>query len=164
MRARGWDPTVARRIAEDRVQSERDLVQRLVAEPQYRDRVRDVVSARYLALELVDVLSEAVNARGLDLAELIDDIGAARRFTDSMPSGDAWISLLSAAHRNPQSRWQPNDIFDFDALSVAIPYCDVVVTDRHACRLANSARLPSRLGTKVIATLDELVAALDDLL
>ena len=164
MRARGWNPTVARQIAEERAKSERELAQRLVAEPEYRDRVRDVVSARYLAFELVDVLKEAVDARGLELAELVGDIDAARRFTDSMPSGDAWISLLAAAHRNPQSRWQPNDIFDFDALSVAIPYCDVVVTDRHACRLANAARLPSRLGTKVIATLDELVPVLDGLL
>lgn len=164
MRARGWDPTVARQIAEDRAQSERELAQRLIAEPEYRDRVRDVVSARYMALELIDVLTEAVNAHGLDLAEIVDDIDTARRLTDSMPSGDAWISLLTAVHRNPQSRWRPNDIFDFDALSVAIPYCDVVVTDRHACRLANSARLPSRLGTKVIPTLDQLVPALDGML
>jgi hypothetical protein len=164
MRARGWDPTVARRIAEDRAQSERELVHRLVAEPEYRGRLRDVVSARYLALELVDVLKEAVEARGLDLAELIDDIDEARQLTDSTPSGDAWISMLTAAHRNPESPWRPNDIFDFDALSVAIPYCDVVVTDRHACSLANAARLPNRLGTKVIATLDELVPALESLL
>jgi hypothetical protein len=164
MRARGWDPTVAGQIAEDRAQSERELVQRLITEPEYRGRLRDLVSARYLALELVDVLKEAVEARSLELAELIDDIDEARRLTDSMPSGDAWISLLTAAHRNPRSHWRPNDIFDFDALSVAIPYCDVVVTDRHACSLANAARLPSRLGTKVIATLDELIVALDDLL
>ncbi|HTZ64712.1 MAG TPA: hypothetical protein VMB51_11465 [Solirubrobacteraceae bacterium] len=164
MCARGWDPTVARGMAEDRARSERELLQRLVAEPEYRDRLRDVVSARYLALELVDVLKEAVVARGLDLAELIDDIDGARRLTDSMPSGDAWISLLTAAHRNPEGQWRPNDIFDFDALSVAIPYCDVVVTDRHACSLANAARLPNRLGTKVIATLDELVPTLNRLL
>jgi hypothetical protein len=47
---------------------------------------------------------------------------------------------------------------------VAIPYCDVVVTDRHACSLANAARLPQRLGTKVIPTLDQLVPALDGML
>jgi hypothetical protein len=161
MRARGWDPTVARRTAEDRTQSERELAQRLIAKPEYRDRIRDVVSGRYLAFELLDVFKGAVEAHGLDLAEFADDVDAARQLTDSMPSGDAWISLLTAAHRNPQGRWQRNDIFDFDALSVAIPYCDVVVTDRHACSLANAARLPARLGTTVIATLDEMVMALE---
>lgn len=165
LRARGWDRSVARRIAEDRARGERELAARLDAEPRYRrDLLRDAVSARYLAIDLLDGLKEALHAHGLGLAELVDDIDTARRFTDSMPSGDAWVSLLTAAHRNPQSRWQPNDIFDFDALSVAIPYCDVVVTDRHACRLANAARLPARLGTTVIATLDELVPILNDLL
>ncbi len=166
MRARGWDPTVARQIAEDRAQGERELAQRLVANPEYRDRVRDVVAGRYLAFELVNAFQEACNAHrrvGL-VAELTENIDRARRLTDSMPSADAWISLLTAAHRNPQSRWEPNDIFDFDALSVAIPYCDVVVTDRHACSLANAARLPQRLGTKVIPTLDQLVPALDGML
>ncbi|MFZ1153994.1 MAG: hypothetical protein WAN93_03725 [Solirubrobacteraceae bacterium] len=166
MRARGWDPTVARQIAEDRAQGERELAQRLVAHPEYRDRVSDVVAGRFLAFELVNAFQEACHAhRRVDLvAELTEDIDRARRLTDSMPSADAWISLLTAAHRNPQSRWEPNDIFDFDALSVAIPYCDVVVTDRHACSLANAARLPQRLGTKVIPTLDQLVPALDGML
>lgn len=166
MRGRGWDPTVARRIAEDRAQSERELAQRLVTEPQYRDRARDLVSARYLAFELVNAFKEAVVAHGRSdlVATLTEDVDTARRLTDSMPSADAWISLLTTAHRNPQSRWEPNDIFDFDALSVAIPYCDVVVTDRHACSLANAARLPQRLGTKVIPTLDQLPSVLAGML
>jgi hypothetical protein len=37
----------------------------------------------------VDVFKEAVDAHGLDLAALIDDIDTTRRLTDSMPSGDA---------------------------------------------------------------------------
>jgi hypothetical protein len=164
MRARGWDPSVARRIAEDRARNERDLVPVLDANPEYRrNRLRDVVSARYLAFELVDGLVEAVRAYGLDLADLMDDPAAARRFADSMPSGDAWVSLITATHRNPQSRWQANDILDFDALSVAIPYCNVVVTDGHACRIANAARLPQRLDTTVIAALDDLLPVLGDL-
>jgi hypothetical protein len=166
MRSRGWDPSVARRIAEDRARSEQELATQLDAKPQLRrEQLRDAVSSRYLAIELIDVLVEALHAQGLTLDELVtDDIDTARRFTDSMPSGDTWISLLTAAHRNPEARWWPNDIFDFDALSVAIPYCDVVVTDRHACTLANAARLPARLGTTIIATLDELVPVLNDLL
>jgi len=160
----GWDPTVAGRIAEDRARSEREQAARFDAEPRYRrGRLRDVVSARYLGLELLPRLEEALRARGLGLPGLFADRDQARRFTDSMPSGDAWISLVTAAHRNPRSRWQSNDIFDFDALSVAIPYCDLVVTDRHACRLANTTRLPKRMGTRVFATLDELVRELRDL-
>ena len=129
-----------------------------------RDRVRDVVSARFVALELADGLLEVVTALGLDLEGLVEDTDAARQFADSMPSGDAWISLLTAAHRNPRSRWEPNDILDFDALSVAIPYCDVVATDRHARSLAEAAGLPGRLASKVVATPEALVVALEPLL
>ncbi len=115
-------------------------------------------------LELINALKETGEAHGRDLVpEFHQDPHSTSAFRLES-SADTWISLLTAAHRNPQSQWRPNDIFDFDALSVAIPYCDVVVTDRHACRLANAARLPDRLGTKVIATLDGLVAALADLL
>jgi hypothetical protein len=75
-----------------------------------------------------------------------------------MPSGDVSETLITAAHRNPQKQWTANDIFDIDALSVAVPYCQVVVTERHAGRTLPVAGLPARLGTDVLATLDDLAA------
>jgi hypothetical protein len=169
MRARGWDPTVARRIAEDRAAVERELVTMLNAEPMYRrNQLRDIVSARFLWRDASDGLLEELTTHGVSTTrfakQLERDIAVARSFTDSMPSGDAWISLVTAAHRNAYNPWKPNDIFDFDALSVAIPYCDIVLTDQHACALAHQARLPERLGATVIDSPDDLVDALDDLL
>jgi hypothetical protein len=87
----------------------------------------------------------------------------AGRFIDVMPSADVWTSLLAGRHRNPQSRWLANDIFDIDAMCVAVPYCDVVVADADAAHAVNSARLPSRLGTTVISRLEDLVEVLADL-
>ena len=77
-----------------------------------------------------------------------------------MPSSDVCVSLTTAAHRNPQTRWTRNRIFDNDALSVAVPYCDFVVTDREATHALHAEGVPARLGTCVVATLDELVAAM----
>jgi hypothetical protein len=163
LKASGWDPTVARRIAEERVRQEREQAARLAQEPQWRrGRLRDVVAARYLALEVQAMLDEALSARSLSFTDVMPDAEAARRFTDSMPSADVRISLLTAAHRNPQTRWEPNDIFDIDALSVAVPYCDIVVTERHAHHVIHTAGLPALLGTRVLANLDELVAELGD--
>jgi hypothetical protein len=165
LRERGWDPTGSRAVAEDRAASERELVQQLDDKPGLRrGRLRDAVAARYLANEVLPLLLEALQLHGIALTDIAVDRDAGRRFVDAMPSADAWISLLTARHRNSQLRWEPNDMFDLDAMSVAIPYCDVVVTDRHACRVANVAGLPERLGATVIATLDELVATLGDLL
>jgi hypothetical protein len=113
-----------------------------------------------LALEVQAMLDEALRARELSFTDVMPDAGAARRFTDSMPSADVRISLLTAAHRNPETQWEPNDIFDVDALSVAVPYCDIVVTERHAHHVIHTAGLPTRLGTRVLASLDELVVEL----
>jgi hypothetical protein len=65
---------------------------------------------------------------------------------------------VTAAHRNAQTSWTSNDIFDLDALSIAVPCCDAVVTERHARHMLSAAGLPRRLGTEALATLDELVA------
>jgi hypothetical protein len=99
----------------------------------------------------------------LSLEELVAN-DEARRFTDAMPSADVWVSLIAARHRNPQSRWESNDMFDIDAMCVAVPYCDVVVTDKATCHAVHAAGLPGRLGTIVIPRLDELGGALSALL
>lgn len=52
LRGDGWDPTVARRIAEERATAERELAALLDAEPHLRwGKVRDAVSGRYLSFE-----------------------------------------------------------------------------------------------------------------
>lgn len=157
LRAAGWDPTTARRLANQRASQEREQADRLAAEPRWRrGRLRDVVSARYVALEINELLADALTARGLNLEDVLTDLDVARRFVDSMPSGDVCVSLLTAAHRNPQTGWRANDIFDIDALSVAVPYCDVVVTERHAAHVLTVSAVSGRARTTVLATLAEL--------
>jgi hypothetical protein len=99
------------------------------------------------------MLAQALAARNLELEEVFPDPKYARRFVDSMPSADVCVSLITAAHRNPQTRWTGNDMFDIDALGVAVPYCDVVVTERHARHALEIAGAPARSGTAVMATL-----------
>jgi len=161
LRALGWDPTTARRGANQRAAQEREQADRLAAEPRWRrGRLRDVVSARYIALEINEMLAQALAARNLELEEVFPDPKYARRFVDSMPSADVCVSLITAAHRNPQTRWTGNDMFDIDALSVAVPYCDIVVTERHARHALEVAGAPDRAGTAVMATLEGLAAAI----
>lgn len=155
----GWDPTYASRIAEQRAQNERDQAQRLDASPHWRrGRLRDIVSARYLITDAEIALNEVLAEHKIRLADIASTPEVARSFTDSMPGGDAWISLVTAAHRNSQTKWTSNDIFDFDALAVAVPYCDAVVTDRHARHLLSAEGVSKRLEIEIFATLDELAA------
>jgi hypothetical protein len=163
LREQGWNPVKAVEVTERRARQEREQAARLAEDPRWRrGRLRDVVAARYLALEIQPALDEETSERGIDFVALCPDPERVRRFTDSMPSADVWITLLTARHRNPQTRWTANDIYDADALSVAVPYCDFVVTERHAAHLLHAAGLPARVNTNVVATLDELVAALTE--
>jgi hypothetical protein len=157
LRAIGWDPTTARQGANQRATQEREQAGRLAAEPRWRrGRLRDIVSARYIALEINEMLADALAARHLDLEDVLTDPDSARRFVDSMPSADVCVSLMTAAHRNPETNWTGNDMFDIDALSVAVPYCDVVVTERHARHVLTVSGAPGRARTAVMATLAEL--------
>jgi hypothetical protein len=150
---------VARTVAEERAEQERQLSAQLDAAPQWRrGRLRDVASGRYLAREVLDLLTEAFMARHLTVEDILIDKASARRFVDIMPSADVHVALTYAAHRNRDKSWVSNDIFDIDALSISVPYCDVVVTERHACHVLHTAGVPARVGTEVFATLGELVS------
>ncbi|MGW6210915.1 hypothetical protein [Streptomyces sp. NPDC055109] len=157
LEARGWDPTAARTIAEERAELERQLAVQLDQQPQYWNRLRDVVQARYLSLEVIDILNQALFDRGRDLADVITDKESGRSFTESMPSAYVHISLVDAAHRNRDKPWASNDIFDVDGLSIAVPYCDMVVTERHACHVVRTARLPQAMNTEVVPKLNDLM-------
>jgi hypothetical protein len=160
--AMGWDPSVARKSAEERAEQERELAERLAAEPRWRrGRLRDLVAGRYLALEIESTRDDALAAHGVRLADLLTDIDLARQFTDSMPAADVWITLRTAKHRSEDSVWRPNDIFDIDALAVAAAYCDVVVTERHSAHVLRRGGIGEYYGTTILTDVDELVVYLD---
>lgn len=156
LKANGWDPTAAKRSAENRAESERQLAQRLDNEPQYWNRLRDVVQARYMSLEVIDMLTQALLDRGKTLSDVVTGRESIRSFADCMPSADVYSTLTEAAHRNRQKSWEPNDIFDIDALSIAVPYCDIVVTERYASHVLRAAHLPQGMKTDVFPRLKDL--------
>lgn len=156
LKANGWDPTAAKRSAESRAESERQLAERLDNDPQYWNRLRDVVQARYMSLEVIDMLTQALLDRGRTLAEVVTGRESIRSFADCMPSADIHATLTEAAHRNREKSWEPNDIFDIDALSITVPYCDIVVTERYASHVLNAAHLPRWMKTEVVPRLKDL--------
>ncbi|MCA1708621.1 MAG: hypothetical protein LC808_37205 [Actinobacteria bacterium] len=168
LRAQGWDPTVARRIAQQRANQETDLQAQLASSAEFSrgERLRDVILAREVWLELREFLDEALALRGRTLAEVIGDEQGkvpARALVRAMPSSEVAAVLKTEDHRNKDKRWQPNDIFDVDALALAVPYCDVVVTERHRCHVLRTARVTTQMNTVVLSSLSDLVEYLDRL-
>src|SRR5436309_2448162 len=164
----GWRPRLGMAIGDQRAQQEQEQAARLSdttlipddPTDYRRDRLRDVVRTRYVMLELMEAVNDGLAARGLEIEEVWSGVEASRRVVDAMPSGDVGVSLLTAYHRDSTLKWKRNHIFDIDALSVAVPYCDAVVADKDAIDKLRRSRVAERLGTPIFPSLGDLVAHL----
>lgn len=112
-----------------------------------------------LFIEARGKLQVALDTIGREFSELLglpDDRAAA--VIDLIPCFDVERDLAIRAERDGTRN--TNDIFDVAALTGAIPYCDIVLTDKfwvHICRVSGIA---ARYRTTVVSSLDELVAQL----
>jgi hypothetical protein len=160
--ALGWNPEAVIQVAERRASEERNQTLRLDGEgPWRRSRLRDVVSAREFVVEFQNILPRALAERGLVLSVVTPDQQSARTFARSMPSTDVSIELKAAWHRNRDKQWTANDIYDIDAMSLAVPYCDIVVTEKACHHVLNVARLGQRMHTSLLRDLRDLPRVLD---
>lgn len=124
-----------------------------------RHRLDAVMLATAIA-DIMDPLLQAAN----ELAVPIDAIFDADLFglIDHIPS--RWVEMMLRRQRqaNPQKAWHGNDLNDVTALSIAVPYCDVVVTERSWSSMLNAAKVPDRFGTLVTPNFQDLVRHFDD--
>ncbi len=157
LRKVGWDPTGAFEVAERRAAQEIEQVRRFDQDPRWRrGRIRDVVAAREVLIEINEVLSRGLSERGTTLEAIFPRLEDTRLAFDSMPSFDVAVTLKTAYHRDHVHRWTPNDIHDIDAMGSTLPYCNIVVTDKAVASHANRTNLAERLDTIVLWRLSEL--------
>lgn len=162
LRARGWKPESAIQAAEKRAVQERELSPTLDAETRWRrGRLRDVVAARELCFEFQNILPRAVTRRQLALRDVISDPDSGRKFVRAMPGTEVSIELKTAWHRNRDKAWTANDMYDIDAMALAVPYCDIVVTEKACHHALTTARLGERMHTALLRNLLDLPAALE---
>ena len=81
---------------------------------------------------------------------------ATRTLTQSMPGTDVAAVLKTNRHRDATRAWTSNDMFDIDALSVAVPYCDIVGTDNAQAHALTVTGLATRMGTTIMRSVTEL--------
>jgi hypothetical protein len=161
LRERGWNPYAAHDVAQRRLQQELDQAAVLDAEPEWRrGRLRDVVAAREVIIELMAKFERGLVARGSNTKTLFAEDDATRAEFDAMPSYDVAVTMKTEYHRDPSHRWRVNDIHDIDALASTLPYCDIVVTDKAVTAHARSTGLADRLGTTVLSRVQDLIGLL----
>lgn len=163
--AAGYNPRVWRDVQEKRAEQERYLVGQLDIDPKYRQgRLRDVVNARELEIELGDKLNQMTTAMNTSIGKLLAyERTNLRDFADRMPSTRVAVTMKAAYHKNNKHDWTTNDIHDIDAMSIAVPYTDAVFADKAARdKLAGSPEL-AVFDTFLPRTPQELAGWLDNL-
>jgi hypothetical protein len=150
----GYDPLAARRTAD----AELARIQHVVAELRedrglYR-RLDDVLMAQEYVIEIFDLWKQAALRAGIEKWPM--DRNYLTDFLLALPSRRVSIAIKRQYLRDLDHKWTISDLRDIVALSFAVPYCDVVVTDRAACAAVTDAGLDRLFGTAVFKSLDEL--------
>ena len=71
LQALGWDPTVAKHTAKERAEQQRARARVLDEDPRWRrGRLRDVIAARYVALEVYEAFSRVLRERDLEFSDI----------------------------------------------------------------------------------------------
>jgi hypothetical protein len=158
----GYEPGLAQAVADERAAREQQLMDLLADDPVKSLQLDDIIRARGLYWELGRRLPELL-ARGNISVESFFWRGKdwLSEFVDDLPSLQVQRALTAQTDRNGNRAWSRNDIHDIDGLAVAVPYCDVVVTERYACDVINRAGLAGQYGTVVIRSLAELERLLE---
>ncbi|MYR55466.1 hypothetical protein GTY54_04125 [Streptomyces sp. SID625] len=162
-----WDTRGQHRIGETYAMQERALSAHLIDIPGREGRLDDLIAAQDLT-EISEDVNEAAAEIGLDplnvYGKLVQMGGpkAVKGFLRAMPSVAVRYEARRLKHRNHQWPWQQHDHIDLAALSVAVPYADIVVTERQWAHLFKVAKLDHRFNTRVISRLRDLPQILDD--
>jgi hypothetical protein len=159
LRERGWDPGASAAIAKDRAKNEEATAQRFSDDPALRRKTRDVVALLELKTEMA-AFAKALESRRAFGEELVGDRAGLEAMIQLMPSLLVTIELKAALHRNSATKWDSNAMFDIDAMSVAVPYADVVVCDAETHSMLTRRHLGEQLGTVILRSPDRLAEVL----
>ena len=175
LRSSGWKPESIAQMYEEMRDFENEFAA-ILADPAHQPdllrgeqydwrnaRLRDGVAAREVVYRVMPSLVHL----GISPIEVFNLDGSpealqeARELTASLPIFDAAVALKHSLHHE-NHRWTVNDIYDITALTVALPYCDVVCSDKSMRHHIEKTGIAERLGTTVINDLHDLPALLND--
>lgn len=156
-----YRPGVALQIEAERLKREQHLAKALSDDPKTKNRLADIVAARELFWELREDLPALLYRAGMSVDSFFwHGKEWVTAFLNDMPCIMTQTALRSHNFKNSDKSWEVNDLRDIDALCVAVPYCDVVVTEKHAIDLLQRDHLDVRFDTVLLRRLADLPASL----
>lgn len=163
----GLDRAPEHRFGTDQLQRELELRRMLRLNPLSPPRLQDLLVAHEF-----EAMSEYIEEVCVRLRVPVppslrtgnwgpDSMPAIRTLVASIPTARTWSTLRYLKHRDHNLPWEQHDWTDLWALSVAIPYCDIVVTEKRWRHLAAVSGLDSQFKTTVLAGRAALEGTLD---
>ena len=132
-----------------------------IADHKARDDLEDWIMASVL-VDILEPLNEAFERAGIS-REASPEINSKEGLTALMldlPSRRVVYELRRGRHGNPQTKWEGNDLDDLEALAVAIPYCDAVITEKQWVHFGTRSGLDTLYDTRLLSSLRDLPAVL----
>lgn len=171
LRARGYKAEVTIDAGTDRLAWEQDYKTFLAEnEKVSNDELRIRIQARELMHDHWDLFVGTLREYGLTFGHLGFDSEKqpeARNkivaFADSIPTLRIAVDLKQHLFRNAGRPWQINDLYDIDAISLALPYCHAVLVDGMMTDFLGRSGVARYSGTKVVRRLTDLLDVLPEL-
>ncbi|MFE7425233.1 hypothetical protein [Streptomyces sp. NPDC057545] len=171
LRRRGYRPEATQEANRSRLEWEETYAGMLADDPVSRNELRVRVQAREILHEYYELLRDLLGEYRIDLEREIGLDPARPRsgrprmtaFADRMPSVRIAVDLKAELFRNQTKAWTTNALYDIDALSIAVPYCHVVVPDREMANLLSRSKAGLRNGTRVVTRLRDMPGELAEL-
>jgi hypothetical protein len=164
LQALGYDPAAVAQAAQDWADNEAafsamvpDQVRR------HPTALLDRVLARELNTpDIARAWKQLAAAYGMRVFDSLpeNEPATARALTRSMPGAEVAGVLKTARHRDATRTWRSNDMFDLDALTVAVPYCDVVGVDNDQAHALTVTGLAKRMDTTLMRSVADLPSLL----
>lgn len=157
----GYDLDPVRRAEEGLVQRERDLERQLAEDPALKARLDEILIARELYWELGLELPNLVRKANMSVDSFFyKGKDWLTEFVEDLPTLVVQAAVRRQSMKDAGRPWKPSDVRDLEHLSVAVPYCDIVVTDKRATDALRRAGIDKRFGTSVLDDLNQLSAVL----
>lgn len=122
---------------------------------------RDEGLSRFDLVDVMPLLTRALAELGMKFdPKQFEDIDVVNRLLRQIPSKWVVREMRRVRHRNSQQPWAESDLNDMNALSGAVVYCDVVVTERQWAHHLNQEGVAKLHNTTVISDLRNLSALL----
>jgi cation diffusion facilitator family transporter len=157
----GFEPVSTREDAEAELEEIKVMVGNLHSDKEIASRPMDAISARQYIRDIFDNFKRAMLSAGFTTSWPFRGKEELTDFLEHLPTQRVTTSLKHQYVKQTSTKWKINHLRDIEALSVAIPYTDAVVTDADVANAATrGTRLDAEFDTPVFKNLPELVSYL----